>query len=408
MWLAGIIFRYIKTIGQRCSKTRKQMHGSFVERKLTNWLLRQTSASGVRRVAFLNGAIASEQGNVRSENQDKAVIVRVADQFGGGFSVAIVADGIGGMIEGGMCASRAIGAFVSELSKRPHLANVITVDRVTRAMHAANEVVYSYLQGRGGTTFVAVVASQGIAPIWVSAGDSRVYAFTQNKLRQISVDDTIAGQLGKAGNAPAEHYKLLQFVGMGKDFLPHVRVLDDERAEVLLLTTDGVHYLSRKSDVLDSVLQHAGDLGIAVKRFVDIAKWCGGSDNATIAAVPLPMRFESAIENEHSLVVWDSFGELHIELRMEPTEQSAFPQQLQSNSDESAGISETYETEPELIERYQKELLAEFDKPNATKQVTPKSPRKKATAPRKAPVDKKIKPESGPQLDIRFSPKTEL
>ncbi len=68
------------------------MTNIFVQRKLTGWLLRETSTSSVRRVASLRGALASEIGSVRGDNQDKAVMFKGADASGRPYAVAVVAD----------------------------------------------------------------------------------------------------------------------------------------------------------------------------------------------------------------------------------------------------------------------------------------------------------------------------
>ncbi|SFF09373.1 hypothetical protein SAMN04488523_1182 [Sulfitobacter brevis] len=178
------------------------MHGTFVENALSQWLLRQTSDHGLRRVALFGGALASEIGNVRQDNQDKAVWVRASDSNGRQFTAVVVADGMGGMREGEKCASTAIGAFVSSLiSTADRFSN--TINWVTSALNNANDAVFEGYQGKGGTTVVALVVREQSRPVWASAGDSRVYSFTSQKLRQLSIDDTIAGQLGKVGRVPA-------------------------------------------------------------------------------------------------------------------------------------------------------------------------------------------------------------
>jgi len=81
---------------------RKHMtvESSLLQSRVTDWLLRRMPTSGVRRVAPLVAAIASEIGSVREENQDRAVIARGWSSQGQDYSVIAVADGIGGMRDG--------------------------------------------------------------------------------------------------------------------------------------------------------------------------------------------------------------------------------------------------------------------------------------------------------------------
>ncbi|QHE84900.1 hypothetical protein [Hydrogenophaga sp. BPS33] len=77
--------------------------------------MRRTAPSGVRRVAPLKAAVASDVGVVRDENQDRVAIVRGCDGAGSIFVVAALADGIGGMKNGAECASLTLGTFLEAM-----------------------------------------------------------------------------------------------------------------------------------------------------------------------------------------------------------------------------------------------------------------------------------------------------
>lgn len=378
------------------------MRTSFIERRLSAWLMRQTSVSSVRKVASVGGAIASELGNVRSDNQDKAVIIHSVDAGGSSYAVAVVADGIGGMQDGAKCAALGVAAFVSEFVLQSKQWNSNTESCVTRAMRAANEAVYEQYGGRGGTTFVALVASPPSGIFWASAGDSRLYSFAEGKLNQVSVDDTIAGQLGKQGRASSEHSKILQYVGMGKDFFPHIERFNAHGDQVFLLTTDGVHFLDENSDVLTLILQNAIDPGVVARRLVDLAKWCGGPDNATVAILPaLASISKPSFDDKDTLTIWDAFGELQIDIC--------------SISHKSGGTERTISEarQQRILEESQDQDLRLFEtvlppEPEAKTNAKPNDPAVKTTKPRnrkpKAKPQVKAMP---PQLDIKFSSKPE-
>jgi len=373
------------------------MQSSFIQKKINGWLLRQTSTAGVRRVASLGGAIASEIGNVRNENQDRAVIVRGTDRQGKGYVVLVVADGIGGMQDGTKCASLGIAAFISELSLASKISSKKPIDWMRRAMHFANKTVYHNFKGRGGTTFVAVLLRLGEKPIWVSAGDSRLYVFGLKGIKQISIDDTIAGQLGKIGTVPAEHSKIIQYVGMSQDFTPHVETLDCYGEQALLLTTDGVHFLADNPNWFSNIIQHSSSVGTAAKRLIDLANWCGGPDNATIAIITLPVILEDlTLEDDYSLEIWDSFGELQLHIpshnllsNNESNAENKNKKSLNVNKlDVAANISSKNKRKPKVKSK--------------TKTTSKKSSSRKKKVNQKASNDEK-----NIQLDIKFSPKTE-
>lgn len=291
-----------------------------IKNQLTAWLLRRTATAGVRRVVSLSAAIASEIGNVRNENQDRAVISRGWDKQGRDFTVVAVADGIGGMRDGATCAAMAISTFLTTMYQHAQGGSDSSEDWIRKAVTAANKTVFAKFHGDGGATLVALLIRPGYSACWLSVGDSRVYRSTGKNLTQISVDDTIAGQLGKSHEAMPEQSQLLQFVGMGDELEPHIAKLeplptkfDHELADAVVLTTDGVHFLDPSTGLLGQIVSNAPDPGMCVKRLVDLAKWCGGPDNATVAMIAVSANQAPDERPPYlCLEVWDAFGELQI------------------------------------------------------------------------------------------------
>jgi len=307
----------------------------------------------------------------------------------------VVADGIGGMQDGTKCASLGIAAFISELCLASKSAYKKPIDWMRRGVHSANQTVFRHFQGRGGTTFVAVLLRHDEKPIWAGAGDSRLYVYGSKGIRQVSIDDTIAGQLGKVGSVPAEHMKILQYVGMGQDFTPHVETLECFGEQAVFLTTDGVHFLADNPDWFSNIIQHSNSVGTAAKRLIDLANWCGGPDNATIAIITLPTILENLdVEDGFNLEIWDSFGELQLHIP---------ERELLSNVRDNAqdinvdNIEQIKSNEVGNVSKGKKRKLK--PKPKTTGKKT--NPRKKKAAP------KVVKDEGSPQLDIKFSSKTE-
>lgn len=280
-----------------------------LEAQLTYWLSRQTARVSVRRVGQLGAAVGSDIGTVRTENQDRAVVVQGWEANGGRFSVAVVADGIGGMRAGGMCASLAISGFIASICESATSRNS-SFDWMMNAAMKANEAVYNKYYGDGGSTLIAALIRQGKAPCWMSVGDSRVYLETEQELQKLSTDDTIAGQLGRDAIDNPEQGRLLQFVGMGSDLQPHVHELESKISGRLLLVTDGVHYLSKYSSCMDKVASIATDPGVCAKRLLELASWCGGHDNATVVIMPLSNEGDSStVPFAGFIEVYDSFGD---------------------------------------------------------------------------------------------------
>ena len=275
--------------------------------------MRRTPLSGVRRVLPLNGAVASDVGSVRVENEDRVALVRGFDRWGRAFVLAALADGIGGLKAGGECAALTLGAFIDSVVTDALFTNS-PAEWLSQSAQRANAAVHAQYGGRGGATLAAVLLVRDHSPLWLSIGDSRVYHSSEAGLKQLSRDDTLEGQLGKpdAGHRP----DLLQFVGIGNELVPHVDTVNAQGGTVLL-TTDGVHFID--PDCLAKVIHHAPDLGVCSRRLVDLAKMLGGPDNASVAMLNVGVPADDDTTHLDDLFeVWDPFGELQVMFEREP------------------------------------------------------------------------------------------
>ena len=275
---------------------------------LERWFSRATPNSGVRRVADLHVAVTSDIGLVREENQDRVGAMQFQDWDGTTLMLVALGDGMGGMRDGAACASMTLAMFFADFATshgRDYEA------RLLRAVQAANNSVHKRYRGTGGATLSAVLVTELGRVFAVNVGDSRIYQFGWRLLRQITIDDTIAGQLSRRGESFHGGNELLQFVGIGPEIEPHIFETEEAFGESgLLLTSDGVHFLPKES--MEAVMTHAPEPAMGMKRLVDLAKWSGGPDNASAALVTAPPARMSGerTANSVSVDVWDPFGEV--------------------------------------------------------------------------------------------------
>lgn len=373
---------------------------SHIQTQLTTWLLRRTSAGGVRRVAPLEAAIASEIGNIRTDNQDRAVIVRGRDRRGRDYAVVAVADGIGGMRDGAACASLAIGALVAALDQQAQRGEMEGKQWIRQAVCAADEAVFAQSRGDGGSTLVALVIRPGFSVHWVSVGDSRVYSTSGKSLTQVSVDDTIAGQLGKSPEGGFEQSKLLQFIGMGSELEPHIAEFEHKAADSVILTTDGIHYLSSTPSLLGQIVSNAPDPGTCVKRLAELAKWCGGPDNATVAMISLSTNWEPDYRPPYPcLEVWDAFGELQII--------QGYPAGGVESVHKSNEIGASMLLKKDSVDPLTESNKGSKVKGSIPKTQAPKAPRKpKSSSRKKNKSSLEIHEDEAPQLFMKFPTKS--
>lgn len=294
---------------------------------ISKWLARPLKPLAVADLAEFPASVGTTIGEVRPENQDRAVVARFtsAQRSKDSFVCAAICDGMGGMVDGARCAEIALSTFVLRLTQR---LNETTSELARLATLAANTEVYRQYRERGGTTLAALVAFPGSAAA-VSVGDTRIYTFLKDKklLEQISIDDTIAGELNKVrglGNSRSRWDpfadQLAQFIGIGEGIEPRLYPVNTQLT--YLLTSDGVHKVS--ADALAQIASFAGNPQQMVSRLLQMSRWCGGVDNATAICFS-PLRSDWATppawSSEGWLEIWDASGKLELPIQR-PSAQS--------------------------------------------------------------------------------------
>lgn len=360
------------------------MNQDQLQIRLRRWLTRRTINSAVRRVGELPLTIGSDRGAVRNENQDRVAVLKM--QVGPDRSCLVVAlcDGMGGMVEGSACAAQAIAGFLASCCAGSDMA---PAERMVRAAHEANRMVYSLYHGKGGATLSAVMFDSKRGMAGINMGDSRIYSYKMGVLEQVTVDDTMAGLLPKVEDNIHPRNELLQFIGIGDGLEPHVINLPVSQ-ELTVLTSDGVHLLGE--DILQRVIRNANDPSVAAKRIIELAQWCGGRDNASIViAGPVSNQWDK-IEDPGVIQVWDPFGELQMIVSSVPCNGYVKNEPPTKNAP------------PIIANRKPQKNQAGRPKDKA------KSNRRKKSAGKAPPVDASLKRDNGaiekenPQLKIYF------
>lgn len=282
------------------------------QKKINNWLQQTFKPNGASS-SFEESALASLKGNVRDENQDRAAIVRISPHttLSKAIQVAVLCDGIGGMPNGADAATLALSSFIS------HLATITNTNRkgfLNSAAIFANDEVYTKYQGESGCTLSAVsFDADGIIDI-ANYGDSRVYLYSKNILKQLTVDGTLDGQLAKLNisEKPSlpEFKHLIQFIGMkdcGEN--PVIEVPTISRGDKLLVVSDGAYNVG--IEVMEKALVNAPKVIDGVQRLLRISEWLGSKDNATAICVPAFLQLDESEKNSSScLDVWTWHGNL--------------------------------------------------------------------------------------------------
>lgn len=206
----------------------------------------------------------------RSEQQDFAFARIDHDQ-----AFAVLCDGMGGTSDGGEAGRTAVSTMRLLYSDYLGRADHESVPSfLYRTMISADEDVTKKLNGRSGTTMVAVSLS-GNRLYWLSVGDSRLYIFRAGELVQATRDHNYFLRLDEMlGNSEIsrEIYEaearrgdaLISYIGMGGITLFDLTKteLTVQPGDMLLLSTDGL-FKVLGPEAIQQIL--SSDLALAVK-----------------------------------------------------------------------------------------------------------------------------------------------
>lgn len=237
-----------------------------------------------RSIETWAGVAVGSLGGARAENQDRAAVAHIHwGESAQSLLVAVVCDGMGGMQEGGYAAATAISAFIARIALRGEPLSTL----LRHAIEHANLIVNERLRGAGGTTLTAVVVLPSGSAWAVHAGDSRLYKFLPSEDPElVTQDDTVESVVrGNIANWDEDDLdsRLLQFVGLGSGFVPHVFPLGNGRSRCWFVTSDGAHAVGRK--VLHGLTENAISVSDLVRKLVFVVDAVPTGDNASVAAI---------------------------------------------------------------------------------------------------------------------------
>ncbi|WBU38306.1 PP2C family protein-serine/threonine phosphatase [Homoserinibacter sp. YIM 151385] len=248
--------------------------------------------SGPRGDLELAWGVATDIGLRREANEDSALAQP---------PLFAVADGMGGHAAG----DRASHAVVTRLAEAadasgPELAGEPAVETALAALDRAAadiDALGAELPLGAGTTVAALVLAldEDGAPVGelLNIGDSRVYRFARNELRQATVDHSVVQELVDAGlldPALAEDHPeanvITRALGFHEPPAPDRIRLALETGMRLLLCSDG---LTREVGAERIRLHLAAGLAPAstAAALVDAALAAGGRDNVTVLVVDI-------------------------------------------------------------------------------------------------------------------------
>jgi len=235
----------------------------------------------------LRAAAATDVGRRRRNNEDALAVAHDQGLF-------LVADGMGGHTAGQVASETAAREVLAAISGS---AATVTSpsERLRAAVAASNDAIFQMakrkpeLQGMG-TTLVALLSVGGRAAL-AHVGDSRAYLVRRGRIRQLTDDHSLVGELQRRGELTAEaaqrhphRHVLTRALGVRRGVEPDLAELSLAAGDVFVLCTDGLTTHVKDEEIAELV-ESGADEQTAAKALIDLANERGGEDNVTVVIV---------------------------------------------------------------------------------------------------------------------------
>lgn len=232
----------------------------------------------------LRCAAVSDVGLQRKANED---CYAVAEDLG----LYVVADGMGGHAAGQLASELCCRAMVEAVRASREPGDSLA-ERLRAAVVEASDAIFATAKARPevagmGTTVVATLIAGERAAI-AHVGDSRVYRIRGDRIRQLTDDHSVVGELVRrreiSADAAREHHLrhvLTRALGVRPRVEPDLAEIALEPGDAFVLCSDGL--VNHVHD--DEIAKLAGgecDLQEAAERLVELANRRGGEDNTTV------------------------------------------------------------------------------------------------------------------------------
>ena len=217
------------------------------------------------------------------------------------FGFFVVADGMGGHLDGERAAGIAVQTLASEMLQSvymPLLRNFRAAEKTTilealvAASEKANSAVIDAVPG-GGTT-LSTVAIVGNLAYLAHVGDSRVYLIHNDEIEQLTTDHTLVQRLVEMKELTpeeAEYYPqknvLYRAIGQNESLKVERLIRTLPSATQMILCSDGLWDLVN-DETMKRVTLESSSPQEACDRLVSLANDRGGTDNISVIILKIP------------------------------------------------------------------------------------------------------------------------
>lgn len=234
---------------------------------------------------------ATDTGLVRERNED---FIKLIPEHG----VAILADGMGGHRAGDIASRMAVEVIAAELIKEFESSNEssrLLRDSIIGSFEKANEsirqtsIAQPECRGMGATVAVCIVSEQVVLS---HLGDSRIYLFTDDKLRLLTEDHTLAQQYVNQGMLNPDQAKtwagrnlLLKALGIDPTIEPDTQTNALTRNCIYLICSDGLTDVVSDEKISQTLRAATDNLEESASQLITLANEQGGPDNISVILI---------------------------------------------------------------------------------------------------------------------------
>lgn len=254
---------------------------------------------------FLLLDISGSKSWTSSQKADEYIIESQKFEIGDDGVIVAVSDGMGGALAGEVASQMAVETvsqqfLVEDLDRTiaPQTADESLVGKLYEATVYANHLIHR--QGRSdpqysgmGATFTGVGITGETIDL-VQVGDSRAYLVRNEKIYQVTKDQSLVQQLIDAKQITPEEAEthslrnvILQALGAQNEIYPVAARLAPQRDDVLLICSDGLSNKISSGDMQKIILSNVNQLQTACAEMVKLANARGGEDNITLILAKL-------------------------------------------------------------------------------------------------------------------------
>ncbi len=235
----------------------------------------------------------SDKGRVRENNEDSYFIPNDEN-----FPLFIVADGIGGHKSGEIASNMTVDIIKNNLKTVDEYESITDLeDDFIKAISLANNEVYNKsiqdteLSGMGTTLTLIYFYKDSV--LIGHVGDSRTYVVSEDRIQQLTEDDTFVNKLVELGEITpieaANHPKRNIITNaIGTDTRIDISLIQYNYAvdEYLLICTDGLTDMVTNNEILKIVNEYKDPTSIK-EQLIKSALDAGGKDNITFIIIQI-------------------------------------------------------------------------------------------------------------------------